>query len=174
MKYREETTGSLSLLRNPLQGKSITRFYYSGVKWRKCCTVASHAATQPIIEHTSSNSRHSSNDKPLISNFVPKTCATSATADDNRSTRISDKINDNNAPENPSSAPPYRNGRRMNPSVAPISFCTLMASRRAKILRRTRPPPSTRRSSPIRARPARSTPPDGQTSCHPSALRQCR
>ncbi|MBF8848621.1 hypothetical protein GD428_34450, partial [Escherichia coli] len=54
MKYREETTGSLSLLRNPLQGKSITRFYYSGVKWRKCCTVASHAATQPIIEHTSS------------------------------------------------------------------------------------------------------------------------
>src|SRR5699024_1798502 len=137
MKYREETTGSLSLLRNPLQGKSITRFYYSGVKWRKCCTVASHAATQPIIEHTSSNSRHSSNDKPLISNFVPKTCATSATADDNRSTRISDKINDNNAPENPSSAPPYRNGRRMNPSVAPISFCTLMESRRAKILRST-------------------------------------
>lgn len=136
MKYREEITGFFFLLRNLLQGKSIIRFYYLGVKWRKCCIVVSYVVIQLIIEYISSNSRYLSNDKLLILNFVSKICVIFVIVDDNRSIRIFDKINDNNALENFSSALLYRNGRRMNLFVVLISFCTLMELRRVKIFRR--------------------------------------
>nr|GME07182.1 aspartate 1-decarboxylase autocleavage activator PanM [Ipomoea batatas] len=107
---------------------------YCGVNRRKCCTVASQAATHPIIAAISSNNSASSQENPSSEKVVPNTEATCATTDCKRRTSTSERSSDNTAPEKPNNAPPYRNGRRINPSVAPINFCTLMVSRRAKML----------------------------------------
>ncbi|MOA28002.1 hypothetical protein D3C78_1489140 [compost metagenome] len=63
--------------------------------------------------------------------------ATPVTTDSRRHTIPPDNSNDSNAPKKPSIAPPFRNGRRIKPSVAPISFITLIVSRRLKMLSRT-------------------------------------
>ncbi len=68
---------------------------------------------------------------------MPNTVATCVTTEPSFHTSASESISDNTAPPKPSIAPPFRNGRRINPSVAPINFMTLIVSRRLKMLRRT-------------------------------------
>src|SRR5471030_831246 len=88
---------------DPLQQeKSISKNRYCGVNRRKCCTVASQAAIQPIMAEISNNSRLSSHARPCRSNVVPNTFATCVTTLSRRSTSASERISDSSAPQKPS------------------------------------------------------------------------